>query len=599
MSERAVATLAVLVWLAAAAALAVPVGLVVASALLAVLVWCTGRRRATVVVVGLLIALLTSGRAASSWERLDAPLPRSFAGPAVVRTDPEDAGAGVRVVLDTSTGRLDATAAGPPAVSLGRLSVGDRLVVTGRVSEWSGSPSRRSSLHLRGRLAVETVAPSPAAPAPWWQLANAARGVVAAGADALPAGDRALYRGLVYGDDRGQPPVTAADFAASGLTHLLAVSGQNVAFVVLAAGPLLRCFGYRGRWVAVAAVLALFGAVTRFEPSVLRAVTMALVAATADLLGRESSAVRSLAVTVILLLLIDPVLVGSIGFRLSVAATAGIVLLGPRLAERLVGPQPVRIALATTMAAQLGVSPLLVSTFGPVGVVAVPANLLAAPAAGFLMTWGLTVGPLAGLIGGVPGQVLQLPALAALRWLGLVARVAADLPVGAIGWATLALLAPLVAAWLWARAPWRARGGVVGLLVVCGVAGYQPGPPDGVHHLDVGAAAHVADGVTLLTLDGRADPERTLRAARALGVRAFAAVVVTGGSERPAHVVGALRARIVVGVVFAASERRIPGARSPPLAGVSVGPWRVCWSGTGSGVRVGLGSRVGPVACGS
>ena len=86
---------------------------------------------------------------------------------------------------------------------------------------------------------------------------------------------RALYAGFVLGDDRGQPVEITDDFRASGLSHLLVVSGQNVAFVLALVSPLLRRLRLGWRLVAGLALLLLFGVLTRWEPSVLRAEAMA------------------------------------------------------------------------------------------------------------------------------------------------------------------------------------------------------------------------------------------------------------------------------------------------------------------------------------
>src|SRR5262249_3914154 len=145
---------------------------------------------------------------------------------------------------------------------------------------------------------------------------NDVRHTLARGARSLPPGRRALFTGFVLGDDRDEPPEVADDFAATGLTHLLAVSGENVAFVLALAGPLLRRLGWRGRLAVGLAVLLLFGLVTRWQPSVLRAVAMAGLAMVATLTGRPQSPVRLLALAVAGLVLIDPLLVMSLGFRL-------------------------------------------------------------------------------------------------------------------------------------------------------------------------------------------------------------------------------------------------------------------------------------------
>jgi ComEC/Rec2-related protein len=151
----------------------------------------------------------------------------------------------------------------------------------------------------------------------------------------------------VLGDDRAEPPDLVDDFRAAGLSHLTAVSGENLAFALALAGPLLRRLALRWRFVATAGLVAWFALLTRFEPSVLRACVMAALAALAVVLARPASTVRLLALAVSVLVLVDPLLVWSVGWWLSVGATAGIALLAAPLAARLPGPRPLAEALAS------------------------------------------------------------------------------------------------------------------------------------------------------------------------------------------------------------------------------------------------------------
>src|SRR5439155_3599590 len=187
----------------------------------------------------------------------------------------------------------------------------------------------------------------------------------------------------------------------------------------------LRRFGLLGRLVGGMAVLGLFAAMTRFEPSVLRASAMAGLSLLAAFLGRPSSGPRLLALAVTGLVLADPFLVHSLGFQLSCGASAGIVLLAAPMALRLPGPDCVRQPLAVTAAAQLGVAPVALPVFGSLPLAALPANLLAAPAAVALTVWGLGSGLVGGLLGGAwpaAGGWLQLPTGALARYLaGLAA----------------------------------------------------------------------------------------------------------------------------------------------------------------------------------
>src|SRR5262249_29976072 len=155
----------------------------------------------------------------------------------------------------------------------------------------------------------------------------------------------------------------------------------NVAFTLALFAPLLRRLPLGARTIAALAIVLLFATMTRFEPSVLRASALAVIALTASLVGRPASGVRALALAVIALLVLDPFLLHSVAFWLSCAASAGIALLSGSFRARLPGPLWLRGPLAVSLAAQVGVTPVLLATFGTVPVVTPIANLLAAPAA--------------------------------------------------------------------------------------------------------------------------------------------------------------------------------------------------------------------------
>ena len=101
------------------------------------------------------------------------------------------------------------------------------------------------------------------------------RGAISEAASTLPEPDGALFRGVVVGDDRDQPREMIERFRMSGLSHLTAVSGQNVSFLLAAAGPLLCRLRPWMRWAATLGLIAWFVTLTRFEPSLVRAGTMA------------------------------------------------------------------------------------------------------------------------------------------------------------------------------------------------------------------------------------------------------------------------------------------------------------------------------------
>jgi competence protein ComEC len=279
------------------------------------------------------------------------------------------------------------------------------------------------------------------------RASNRVRAAIERAAAVLPEPDGALFRGLVVGDDRDQPFDMIQRFRASGLSHLTAVSGQNVAYVLAACGPLLLRLRPWPRWVVTVGVIAWFVALTRFEPSILRAGVMAGLSATAFVTGRDRAPVRILAIAVTGLVLVDPLLVWSIGFWLSVGATAGVSTLGPWLAARFSGLGPFALPLGITLGAQAGVVIPSVLVFGRLPLVSVPANLLAVPVAGAVMLYGMPAGLLAGWFPAL-APVLMLPARFGTRWVDTVALLGARLEPGHpwpwVGWSIVVVVAGAV-----------------------------------------------------------------------------------------------------------------------------------------------------------
>jgi competence protein ComEC len=340
----------------------------------------------------------------------------------------------------------------------------------------TASDARRAAVgHVVGSLALRRVGDWRDGH-PLSRASNRVRALVARGAAHLPAADRPLFAGLIIGDDRDTAPATIGAFRAAGLSHLTAVSGSNVAFVLAAAGPMLRRLRPWPRWAATIALVGWFVALTRFEPSILRAGAMAAIAATGHVLGREHSARRTLLLAVAALVAIDPLLVWSVGFWLSVAATGGIAVLAPVVTAALPGPVWLRAPLGVTIGAQLAVAPVSLLVFGALPLVSLPANLLAVPVAGFVMLYGLPASIAAGLCGGVVGDLVQVPSLVATRWVAWVAVAAArcepPAPWPLAGW----VLVVVGVAWRAARA--RGAFGPGSVAHPCAKVGADGGPLD-------------------------------------------------------------------------------------------------------------------------
>ncbi|MBS1838282.1 MAG: ComEC/Rec2 family competence protein, partial [Actinobacteria bacterium] len=335
----------------------------------------------------------------------------------------------------------------------------------------------------------------------------------------------ALYLGLVLGDDREQSDLDRFRFQATGLGHLLAVSGQNVAFLMLVARPLLERCSLRTRWALGLGVLALFVLVTRAEASVLRAAAMAAVSLVAAGAGRTVSAARILATAVIGLLLVDPLLVMGLGFQLSVCATIGMVVGVRPIAARLRGPRWLAETIAATVAAQLATAPLLVGLNGWIPSVATLVNVVAVPVAGAVMVLGMTVGLLAGSVIAPLSALLNTPTELLVRWIELAADVGSRTPLPLLGVDRLLCVAGAVCVLLGGA---RRRGRsllVAGLLLALALAPVSPQP--GRSTVTRGVELFVDDcGHRLVTLAGRIDVADVLTSLALHGV--VAADVVSG-----------------------------------------------------------------------
>jgi competence protein ComEC len=340
-----------------------------------------------------------------------------------------DTDAFVRVPVAGGHRTLFVVATSDDALRLRVLEAGDRVVLSGRLGPLHPTRFERRARwrHAIGRLdRVQVLGLEPAQGA--LRLANGMRDVVLRGTSPLAPTPRALLAGFLLGDTRAVPDDVVSAYRDSGLSHLLAVSGENVAFTLALFGPLLRRLSLGPRTVAAIAIVLLFATMTRFEPSVLRASALAIVALGSSFVGRPASSVRALALAIIALLLLDPFLLHSVAFWLSCGASAGIATLAGPLRARIPGPMWLRGPLAVSLAAQIGVTPVLLATFGTVPVVTPFANLLAAPAAEAVGVYGMLASALGGVVPPL-APLLQQPSGALIAWVTAVARSGAAIGI--------------------------------------------------------------------------------------------------------------------------------------------------------------------------
>ena len=458
---------------------------------------------------------------------------------------------------------------------------GDRIRVIGTVA-WPDEPGFAQSLEHRGiaaQIRVRTFERLGGSSNAFVAAAQRFRSFVGGAIERLfPPREAGLLLGLALGDDSELDPALERDFRATGLGHLLVVSGQNVAMVLAPIVGLAAALGLPRvpRFVAAALTVLFFVIVTGAEPSVIRAGVMAGLTLTGVLLGRPRSTASILAGAVLILLVFDPSLVWAVGFQLSVAATAGMIAMASQIGERLrFLPRPVALAAGTTIAAQAGVTPVLLFHFHEIPIVTVLANLFAFPAVSPALLLGLLAGGLGVVSEPVARPIATLAALP-MRYLAFVADALATAPVPWItsggGWAPLVVGVPVVVALAW----WlgrRRRVPRVAIVSACLLvpivvwsSAIRGGPPSGlvVRFFDVGqgdaALVSSPDGANVL-IDGGPDPALVATKLTTLGVKRLDVVVATHPHED--HYVGLpqVLSRFPVGLVVD-SGCPVPEARS-------------------------------------
>ncbi len=246
----------------------------------------------------------------------------------------------------------------------------------------------------------------------------------------MPDREAELARGFVLGEDEGIDAATKEDFRRAGLSHLLAVSGENVTLLALLALPLLGALGIplRERLVWVLGLIAVYVPLAGAGPSIQRAAVMGAAGLIATLAGRRASRLYALALALGVTLAIDPGVAADVGWQLSFAAVLGILLLASSLREAIaarIGTGGWRRALAegvaVTVAATLATAPLIAFHFEQLSTTTLVANVLAMPAVAPAMWLGMATAA-ASQVPGLPVEPLNgVDAL----FLAYIAQVAA------------------------------------------------------------------------------------------------------------------------------------------------------------------------------
>ncbi len=378
-------------------------------------------------------------------------------------------------------------------------------------------------------------------------------------AEVMPEPQAALTQGVLLGIRYNIPEDVREDFVATGTAHLLAISGLHLSIM---AGILLSIgiwlFG-RQRfiyiWLALA-VIWLYAILTGLHPPVVRGAIMASLFLSAELLGRQRTAITSLALAAAVMVGIEPRILFDAAFQLSFLAMAGLIFIAPPLRElgrRAVGARLgdkgiivsaaniVTDGFSVTLAAVIAVWPVVAYYFGVVAFVGPPATFLAALALPFV----IVIGAATGLIG-----LFFIPLAQGIGWIawlfnsymllvvgGLAALPVSSVEVGQVSPAFIAIyyfiLIALVGlirgrgwgqrakSWLGAaasrftRLPWRWVVPPLLILAVLTSTAAVTMPDDKIHvsFLDVGQgeAILIQRGSQQVLIDGGPSPQTLSR----------------------------------------------------------------------------------------
>jgi len=332
-----------------------------------------------------------------------------------------------------------------------KVRLAGELTLPAGASNSGGFDYRRyleSSQHIHWLLKIKGIGAVHAAPGPGWNAAamlgrvDAARDWLGARVDQLYPADQSGYmKGLVLGIREDLDPEQFQQFSRLGLTHILAISGLHVAVFIYALGAVLRLLRMTRERMLVTLMFAVpfYVLLSGSSPSVVRAGLMTMLALLAARMDKLKEGLHLLAAAAVAMLVWNPSFIQDVGFQLSFAVTAGLILF----------VQPVRRAmpnwpkgkalldlLVVTVVAQAVSFPLTIYYFNQFHLLSIPANLILVPFISFIVMPIGAVALLIGLLWPLGGQLLAVVSVYANDWTFLLVKSLGDVEAVRTIWAT-------------------------------------------------------------------------------------------------------------------------------------------------------------------
>lgn len=408
---------------------------------------------------------------------------------------------------------------------------GDNLVVHGKVLELHGynnpgqidmtTSLRREKITARMAVQEQDSTVIGLLKGVSWQetLANWREEIIKAFQRVMPLNDAGIITALLFGGYQNINKSVVNDFAATGLIHILSVSGAHIALVA----GLIRWICERLRLSSLvtaslaALLITLYAVMSGLTPPVIRSAIMGLISLLAVVFERESYAPTALSITALGMLIYQPLLLFDISFQLSFGATAGLVFLYrptveylSRLPDWLAGP------LAVTLSAQIGVIPLIAWYFNNFSLISFAANILVLPIVELVILLGLA-GVIIYMAIPVAGNIIFVVSSLLIGCIIIFTRFLAEVPYSLIYIPTMGLGASIVfyllVAWVYGWRPFAVPGPkqlyvqwpkncILIVVILAGMFVFYRGYPHPltVHFIDVGQG----DASLIITPHGRA-----------------------------------------------------------------------------------------------
>ena len=493
-----------------------------------------GKRRLAVITIALLIGATAMSMRQVSLE--SSAISRQFGSEvsflAQVKTDPSKTASG----NFSFTARLTEFSVGNSKYSLRvpiRILLKESIdLLPGQIISGTASVVRTEESRVAALFIVQSSFTQVTEPSAWASGLGGIREGLRKSSGEGDAG--ALIPGMVLGDTSKQSAEFKEAMKRSGLTHLVAVSGANFAivstFVLWCMQFLIRRKNYRV--LATAIALVCFIALVRPSPSVLRAAAMAAVMLSAQLGRRGTDSLPALGFAICAVVLGDPWQSRDAGFALSVLATAGLLLLAPRIQSRLPAHRKLAGALAPPIAAMVFCSPVLVSLSGYLSPMSVVANLLAAPAVAPITVLGFIaalISPIAPWLTQTIIFFIRFPAgfiTSVAHWIG-------DFPVltihnGSIGFFIMALI---LGTFLLFKRWWKQSTALL-LVIILSLSWLQrwPAGPWQIAQCDVGQGDSLVINLgekRAIVIDVGPDPSAVNKCLKTLGINEIPLLILS------------------------------------------------------------------------